>query len=172
MIPPDMSLDFSRFLLGLARVLSLVAGVATAGQAQPLDLELVHGERRVLVSQQDLARLTRATVTVDDHGTPATFEGVRLSEVLSLVGVEHGELLKGRALRKLVQVTGRDGYMVVLTLVDADQSWGDRRIVVADRRDGKPLPDAEGPWRLVVGMDAKLGRAVRQVTRIEVRAVP
>lgn len=156
-----------------ARALTLLAAVADAGaQARQADVEIVHGERRLFVDAARFAALPRTAVTVDDHGTPARFEGVPLAAVLALVDVERGELLRGRALRKIVQVTGRDGYMVVLALAETEAAFGDRRIIVADRRDGQALPDAEGPWRLVVGADARLGRSVRQVTRVEVKVVP
>jgi DMSO/TMAO reductase YedYZ molybdopterin-dependent catalytic subunit len=63
-------------------------------------------------------------------------------------------------------VTGRDGYVAVLALAEIDPEFEGKRVILAYRRDGQPLPQNE--LRLVPG-DHRGGRSVREVVRIELR---
>jgi hypothetical protein len=61
-------------------------------------------------------------------------------------------------------------YRIVLALSDLDPSLGGRRILLADRVDGKPLPAEEAPWRLIIPGDLRPARSARQVVTIRVIA--
>ena len=78
--------------------------------------------------------------------------------------------LRGPALATRLVVEASDGYRVVLTLADLDPSLGGRRVLLADRVDGKPLPADEAPWRLIIVGDQRPARSTRQVVRIRVIA--
>jgi hypothetical protein len=67
-------------------------------------------------------------------------------------------------------VEAADGYRVVLALADLDPTLGGRRILLADRMDGKPLPPDEAPWRLIIVGDQRPSRSARQVVTIRVIA--
>ena len=73
---------------------------------------------------------------------------------------------RGR-LRRTVAVTGRDGYVAVLALAEIDPEFEGKRVILAYRRDGQPLPGDE--LRLVVPGDRRGGRSVRDVVKIELR---
>ncbi len=45
-------------------------------------------------------------------------------------------------------------------------------VLVADRKDGKPLDAHEGPFRLVVPGDKRPARSARSIVKIEIRALP
>jgi hypothetical protein len=45
----------------------------------------------------------------------------------------------------------------------------DHVILLADTKDGQPLPPREGPFRIVVPGEKRPARWVRQVTALEVR---
>ncbi len=45
-------------------------------------------------------------------------------------------------------------------------------MILADSVDGRPLPAAEGPYRLVVPGDRRPDRSVRQVVAIAVGSAP
>lgn len=74
------------------------------------------------------------------------------------------------ALRLVAEAS--DGYRIVLALSDLDPSLGGRRILLADRVDGKPLPADEAPWRLIIPGDQRPARSARQVITIRVIAEP
>ncbi len=72
----------------------------------------------------------------------------------------------------VVVVTAADGYRSALALAETDASVRDQQVILADRRDGKPLDAKEGPLRLVVEADKRPLRSARQVTGLEVRMLP
>ena len=135
--------------------------------AQQLTLH-VNDEPAVTISPADLAKLPRQTVTVNEHGAEATFEGVLVHDVLARPGVPLGKDLHGKALSCYVLATGKDGYAAVYSLTEFDPAFEDSGILIADKRNGKPLDDKEGPLRMVVPHDKKPARSVRMLERIEV----
>jgi hypothetical protein len=62
-----------------------------------------------------------------------------------------------------------DAYRVVFALPELDPAFTDQMILLADRRDDKPLPSNEGPWRIVVPNEKRQGRWVRQVVAITIK---
>jgi hypothetical protein len=99
-----------------------------------------------------------------EHGPEqATYTGALLWSVL-----KHQHLLGGdrRArMRGTIWVTGRDGYTVVLALAEINPDFEGKQVLLAYRRDGKPM--AGNALRLVVPGDRRGGRSVRDVVRIE-----
>lgn len=127
-------------------------------------------ERPLKLTAADLAKLPRRTVSAKDHGgKEASFEGVELGEVLKLAGVKSGEALRGKSLSLFLVVDARDGYRAVFALPELDHAFTDRVILLADRRDGKALATAEGPWRIVVPDEKRQGRWVRQVIALTIK---
>lgn len=114
-----------------------------------------------------LKTFARHTREVNDHGTPARFEGVSLADVLAHAGVPPGGRLRGADMNLVLEVTAADGYRAAFAVAELDPGTGNRFVLLADRRDGKPLPEAEGPYRLVVPDDRRAARWVRQVTGLQ-----
>src|SRR5215813_13255545 len=103
------------------------------------------------LGMSDLATLPRASAKVRGHdGTERTYQGVRLSDLLKKAGQPFGENLRGSLLSKYVLVSAHDGYRVLFSLPEVDPAFSEARIILADTADGKPLPDREGPLRLIV----------------------
>lgn len=157
------------FLAGLACLTSL----ATAREEKPAAaVPLQVGDEAgkfVPVPAKEWARLPRGKVQVKGQGDNiARYEGVSLAEVLRLAGVSFDEHPRGRASAYVV-VEGSDGYRAVLALAEVDPKLTDRVVLLADRLDGKPLPDKIGPYRLIVPGDKLPVRWVKQVSRVSVR---
>lgn len=117
----------------------------------------------------DIAKLPRRTVRASDHGKEATFEGVPLVEVLRLAGVKFGEGLRGKNLQLYLLLGAADGYKAVFALPELDPAFTDRIILLADRRDGKPLSGEEGRLRVVVPDEKRPARWVRQVVTLTIK---
>jgi hypothetical protein len=66
-------------------------------------------------------------------------------------------------------IEAHDGYQVLFTLPELDSLFTDRVVLLADRRDGKPLSEKEGPLRIVVPDEKRQARWIRQVKSIAVR---
>jgi hypothetical protein len=92
-------------------------------------------------------------------------------DLLARAGVEFGEKLRGKGLRLAVVAHCRDHYDIVYALAEFDDAFNGRTILLVDRQDGQALPDALGPYRLVVPGDKRPARWARMVTSLEVVAV-
>jgi len=126
----------------------------------------------ITVTPDTLAGLPRVKVEAKEHENPtATYEGVLLGSILERAGVPRGEKLRGKALRTIVVITATDGYEVVFTLPDTDPAFTDRLVILADTKDGKPLPEKEGPFRIVAPAEKRPARWIRNVRTIAITTV-
>ena len=125
------------------------------------------------LSPASLAGLTRTTARVEFHGTKeqALYEGVSLGDLARKLGAPAGEAIRGAKLSIVVVVKAADGYQAVFALPELDPLFSKKVVLLADRRDGGPLSDKEGPYRLVVPDEARQARWVRQVISIELRVL-
>ena len=96
----------------------------------------------------------------------ASTEGVAIRELLTKAGVPAGTALRGAALATSVVITGADGYRVAFGLAEFDPAFTDRIAILADRRDGKPLPENAVPFQLILTGEKRPTRWVRQVVSI------
>ncbi len=157
-----MRRNFVLFVLLLAVVLQ--AGFVWS---QQLTIQNESGKQTVL-TRADIEALPRIKVTGGVSGGTATFEGVALRAVLEKGGVEFGQSMKGKRMASCLLVEAADGYRVVMALPELDPAFTDKRIVLAFLKDGKPLDDKEGPYRIVIPDEKRMARWVRQVTRLRV----
>jgi len=116
----------------------------------------------------DLKAMPRTTVTTRDGDRTTTYEGVLLGAVLTRAGVPLGRAPSGNALATYVLVTAADGYQVVYSLGEADPALTDAQLLVADLANGSPLPDSQGPMRIVAPHDTRPARSLRMLRRIDV----
>ncbi len=117
----------------------------------------------------DLAQMPREKVDAkQEDGTTVHYEGVQLREVLTRAGAPAGKDLRGKALATYVLAKARDGYEIVFTLAELDPRYGNQPILVADRREGQPLDEKQGPYRLVCPRDTEGARSVRMLEELDV----
>jgi hypothetical protein len=135
--------------------------VATGLSAQTLQVIDTEGHATTLSAAQ-IATLPRSTVKVLDHDKPAEFEGVSLASTLALAGVQLGDKLRGPRMTEVLLAEAADGYKVTFALAETDPAFAVRNIIVANKRDGKPLDAKEGPLRIVA--KATRGRHVGSVS--------
>lgn len=122
------------------------------------------------LSADDLSKMARTSVTVKAEGgeEETTYEGVLLYDVLKQAGAPLDKQLMGKALSTYLLAEARDGYQVVYTLGEIDPNFGGNKIMVADKVNGKPLFQYQGPFRLVVPGDKKGARSIRMLEKITV----
>jgi hypothetical protein len=119
----------------------LVGSCLSAQTLQVIDPE---GHATTLTAPQ-ISNLPHVIVKVIDHDTPAQFEGVSLAGVLSAAGVQLGDKLRGSRMTEVLVAEASDGYKAVFALAEVDPAFAVREIILADKRDGKPLDAKEGP---------------------------
>ena len=127
---------------------------------------------RIVVDAGSIATLPRQEVSGSLHGTPMRCEGVPLIALLRAKGLMPDGPLRGRQLARSLHVQARDGYAVAFSLAELDPDTGNRAVFVADRCNGKPLDEADGPLRLVTPDDVRGARWLRQLESIALTPEP
>ena len=161
-----------RTTIGILTVFGLFAAFGLAQSESPAPQMLtISGDvpSPLQLKADDLAKMPRETVSVqEEDGTKVQYEGVPLREVLVRAGAPLGKELRGKALASYVLAKAHDGYQVVFGLAEVDASFANESIVVADKRDGKPLFGYQGPFRLVCPNDKGGARSVRMLKTLEI----
>ncbi|MGH9834612.1 MAG: molybdopterin-dependent oxidoreductase [Blastocatellia bacterium] len=163
------------FALCLCLLLAAVASAQTTQTAAPAVSLSVSGEveKPLKLTAADLAKLPQRSIRAKGHdGKEAEFTGVPLVEVLKLAGVKFGEDLRGKNLALYLLVEAADGYRAVYALPELDPAYTDKVILLADKRDSKPMDAKEGPLRIVVPDEKRQARWVRQVTGLVIKRAP
>jgi hypothetical protein len=151
---------------------ALCPAQTTAPQAKRNTHVSVRGDgiQALRLESSDLARMPRRSIKARDRdGRESVFDGVSLAEILKKAGLKQGKELRGELLASYLLVEASDGYRVVFALPELDEAFTDRVVLLADSRDGKPLSDREGPFRIVVPDEKRPARWVRQVVSLTIR---
>jgi len=112
--------------------------------------------------------LPRTKVEVKgENGTVNVYEGVLASELLKIAGVPLGQM-RGGVVASYAIASAVDGYQAVFSVAELDPGFTTSNVIVADMVDGKPLPERQGPLRLVAPEDLMGSRAVRMLRRIQI----
>lgn len=140
----------------------------------PNDSLVLTGDRYhapVILSRAEFRALPHVIVTVHNGHSDAdeTYSGVALATLLAMINAPIGKELHGESLATYLVVTGTDGYSVVLSLAEADPSFHDGQILVADVRDGQPL-GKNGPFQLIVSEDKRPARWVHNLDSITLQS--
>ena len=148
--------------------------IVSGARAEPaaLTVTTAAGESRSY-TLADLAAMPVVTVNaVNDHQPAADYSGVELHDVLVASGVAQGKELRGKHVAEYAVIVARDGYRAVFSLPEFDPAFAQRRIFLAWKKDGQPLPETEGPLRMIIPDEKHPTRWVRQVTSIRILAAP
>ncbi len=121
----------------------------------------------------DLQKLPATTVTATlrtDKGTQGVYSytGVLLNTVIQRALPVTNTSFKNDALRQFVTVGATDGYQATIGMAEILPRFGHQQIILAYKRDGKPLAVGEGAVRLIVPGDTLAGRWVANVSSIVV----
>ena len=146
----------------------ILTTIALCQQPAALTLHGLDG-KPVNITAEDLTKMAHHSIKASDHGTPATFEGVLLSEILAKVNVPLGDKLKGKALSQFLVAEAADGYRVLFALPVLDPASTDHPVYLVTKRDGQPLSEKDGPVRIVAPNEKRQGRWVRQVIALTIR---
>ena len=151
--------------------LCLCATLVEAQRSPSLELTGPGGQSRIVTPDQ-LSSMSHREVNASAHRVAGRFSGVPLADLLSLVGAPRGDSLRGPALSTYVIIEAADGYRALFALAELDAGFTDKLVLLADRKDGAPLGEKDGPFQLIVPDEKRPARWVRQVRRIRVVQVP
>jgi DMSO/TMAO reductase YedYZ molybdopterin-dependent catalytic subunit len=165
-------------LCAIVLAIALSAGIVSAESAKPAlavngsPSLVVNGEveHPLTLTQSALAAMPRQAITVtDEKGTPATYEGVAVGEILRRAGAPLGKM-RGKLMTRYVLAGAADGYHVLFALAEFDPDFTDTVVLLCDRRDGHALDVKEGLLRIVVPGEKRHARWIRGVVSLEVRS--
>ena len=154
------------------RLFPVVVGVvlilqSIVAHSQQLTIQTEDAKPTIL-SRADLEALPHVKLQASAHDVSASFEGVTLKSVLEKAGVGFGETLRGKRLAFCLVAEAADGYRVVIALPEMDPAFTDKQIILAFLKDGKPLDEKEGPYRIVIPDEKKPARWIRQLTALKI----
>lgn len=150
----------------------LLAGLTLvlAARASALTLVGLSG-RSSTITTQEIAALPHVTVKAVIEGQSGAYSGPLLHDLLARIDAPSGRALKGLEMTDVVILRSRDGYAAVLSLAETDPAFRAERVILANSLNGDPLPDKEGPYRLIIEGDLRGARMARMVDSIEVRRI-
>jgi hypothetical protein len=124
----------------------------------------------VTLTAEQFRALPHSTLKVHNGHSNAdeAYAGVALETLLAMVNAPIGKELRKEALTSYLICSGTDGYSILVSLPEADPSFHDGQMLVADTRDGKPLEKA-GPFQLIVGGDKHPARWVHNLQSISLQ---
>ena len=147
-----------------------------AGQAETPTAEIAATSLRIIdesgkahvITAQDFAKLPHRSVSAKIGQADSTCEGVALVDLLESAGVAFGKDLRGPRAANVIVLEAQDGYRTALSQFEIDPATNDKVALVVDRRDGKPLADQEGPYRLIMPDEKRPVRWIRMLRTIRV----
>jgi hypothetical protein len=156
--------------MSFMRYIALLAFSLSSALAQTGSLAITGSvPARIVIQAADLASMPRQTITLTEpDGSKDEYEGVAVIELLKKAGVPTGGKLRGKALSTYVLAKAHDGYQVVYSLAELDPDLTQGRFIVADKRNGKPLFEYQGPLRIVAGTDKEAARSIRMLEELEI----
>jgi hypothetical protein len=94
----------------------------------------------------------RMNVAIEaSDGNSTVYHGLPLLEVIEKAGVETRTMAAGRKIAPAIVVaTARDGYTVVFSVGELVMHRSDPRVYLVAETAAGPLPESEGPVRLIV----------------------
>jgi DMSO/TMAO reductase YedYZ molybdopterin-dependent catalytic subunit len=178
-------MNLRKHLLGSALGLLVITGVAATpvtyaqSDATPAASPVAAGSIEITGDFQQNGTLTLAEIqALPQESIDVTFmsgkgeqqhsyTGVRLIDVINLLGIQNPEENKNPLLGFYFAIVASDGYQVIVSGGEIDTSFGNAPILLAWEEDGAPLTGDAGPLRLVVPGDTKGGRYVSGIVSIE-----
>jgi Oxidoreductase molybdopterin binding domain len=154
---------------------SLPPAIATA--AEPLPERASGGvalrvsgavQHPLALALPDLRAMPAAEQSWQRDGQTHRARGVDLLALIDRAGLKLDPAVKNQRLRFAVVAQAADGYEAVFSLGELTPALGGKSALIADEQDGIPLPEGEGPLKLVVAGDKAPNRWVRGLTALRV----
>ena len=165
---------FSRSVRSVALLAALAvffaAGPLAAADPAPPILRMPAQPDRALAPASLLGRDERDVRLEDVHGDITVYHGMPLLEVLEKNGLDVRTMAGERKSAALVVLaTARDGYAVAFSVGELRASRANPKVFLVSETSTGPLPENEGPVRLIVYGDA--ARSAYGLARIEMKAL-
>jgi hypothetical protein len=157
-----------RLVSGIATLL-FTAAALIAAEAPPV-LRLPGAADKTVTPESLLGRDSRDVRLESTDGNVTVYHGMPLLEVLEKNGLDLKTMAGERkSAAEVVLVTARDGYTVVFSVGELRMNRANPKVFLVAETSAGPLPDNEGPVRLIVYGD--LVRSPYALARIELKVL-
>jgi hypothetical protein len=147
----------------------LLAAPLFAADASPV-LRLPGAVDKTITPESLLGRDSRDVRLESTDGNVTVYHGMPLLEVLEKNGLDLKTMAGERkTAAEVVLVTARDGYTVVFSVGELRMNRANPKVFLVAETSAGPLPDNEGPVRLIVYGDVV--RSPYALARIELRVL-
>ena len=151
-------------------VIALSAALAAAAEQPAPVLRVPGAADRPVAPASLLGRSSRDVRLEDTQGNVTVYHGVPLLEVLEQNGLDLKTMAGERkTAAQVVLASARDGYTVVFSVGELRANRANPRVFLVAETAAGPLPDNEGPVRLVVYGDVI--RSAYGLARIELKVL-
>ena len=153
----------------LASIATLLSALALSA-AEPPVLRMPGAPDRPIPPESLLGKVSRDVRLEDTSGNVTVYHGAALLEVLEKSGLELKTMAGERkTAAEVVLVTARDGYTVVFSVGELRMNRANPKVFLVSETSAGPLPDNEGPVRLIVYGDVV--RSAYGLAKIELKAL-
>lgn len=165
-----MKIFISTFLILIPFLIT--ASSQTAAKSEPILRVEVENGKTLDLKAADLAKFARREIKAKSHDEKeSVYSGYNLSDILLSAGAKLGKgEMRGKELAAYLLIESADGYKATFAAAEIAPEFTDKVVLLADKRDGKPLDEKEGNWQIIVPDDKKHGRWVRQIVSLKIKS--
>lgn len=120
------------------------------------------------LSLPDLRAMPESEQSWQRDGQTHRARGVDFLALVDRAGLKLDAAVKNQRLRFAVVAEAADGYEAVFSLGELTPELGGKSALIAYEQDGAPLPEADGPLKLVMTGDKAPNRWVRGLTALRI----
>lgn len=154
----------------LATLVALAGALALAAEQPPPVLKMPGAPDKAIAPATLLGRSSRDVRLEDTSGNVTIYHGLPLLEFLERSGLDLKTMAGERkTAAQVVVASARDGYTVVFSVGELSANRANPRVFLVAETAAGPLPDNEGPVRLIVYGDVV--RSAYGLGRIELKAL-
>jgi hypothetical protein len=134
--------------------------------ANPRVCVYLNRQPAILLDQVMLNAMPRAAVLASARHEPISqWGGVALLDIVRRAAASVGHRLRSRATTTIIGITASDGFEVIFSLLELDESNGD--IILADTKNGHPIANS-GAYRVIAPNDLRPTRWIQDVIAIDI----
>lgn len=153
-----------------ALVLALLAAASVCAAQAPPILRMPGAPDRPIAPESLLGRDSRDARLEDANSGVTIYHGMPLLAVLEKNGLDLRTMAGQRkTAAEVVLATGRDGYTVVFSMGELQMNRANPKVFLVAESGAGPLPENEGPVRLIVYGDVV--RSAYGLARIELKVL-
>ncbi len=126
--------------------------------------------KTTIFSLADLNALPQTTLIIKgEDGIMHNYSGIDINVLLAKAAVPLGPAERKQVLNSYLLIKAADNYSIIYALAEIDSFFSDKKVILADMKDAKPIPAQFGPLQIISTNEKVHARLIRMVTDIIIR---